>query len=739
MDSFDLISLVAKADKLDFDSAFDVLKSASELLVNDKDPENEVAISILENRDKFPSALDEMFADLIESYGLYPYLQRENLVVRSTSHSIRVAYHQAVSGGERLLHEEQKYIYNLLARDRANLIVSAPTSFGKSLIIEELVASGIYRNVVIIQPTLALLDETRRKLNKYSDRYKLVVRTSQEPSDVLGNIYLLTAERVNEYKHFVAIDLLVMDEFYKLSARRDDERSDALNNAFYFMLKSFSPQFYLLGPNIDGISAGFNEKYNSVFYKSDYKLVLNSGVNTYEKYTGQFGPRGAKKKVKERALFSLLDSFDSQQTIIYCSSPARVRSLARAYLEHLQSSNKLLLQDELSIISWIEINVDPEWVLIDLLKSRIGIHDGALQKHITNSMLDFFERGKLDVLFCTSTIIEGVNTSAKNVIFYDDVKGADKPVDYFDYSNIKGRAGRMMQHYSGVVYNFNPVPEKQETIVDIPFYEQSPISDEVLIQLEGSEVNDRESKQYQELLALSWGVRELVKANHMNVQGQLKLLDYLREVVYEKHELLNWSYYPSYDQLQFVIELACKYLALPGELVKPMSPARLTKLTYDYGRQKSIYVLIRNMRNYKLSQLDVSRLDEVSCRKKMKDILDDSVREGFQVLKHWFQYKIPKWLSVVSSIQEFVCREKGYKFGSYSYYASQIENDFIQSNLSILDEYGVPSTAAKKLEGVVPDDISEDKVLKYIRERRLHLRSDLLDYERDKIIDLLDL
>lgn len=736
MDSSGLISLIYSVDKLTFEDAFQILKVTADLLMNGEDPENEVAISILENRFKFPGVFDEMLADLIESYGLYPYLQRERLAPRSTSQSIRVAYHRAVSGSDRLLHEEQKHIYNLLVSKRSNLVVSAPTSFGKSLIIEELIASGLYKNVVIIQPTLALLDETRRKLSKYSDKFKLVVRTSQEPSENLGNIFLLTAERVNEYKHFAAIDLLVMDEFYKLSARREDERSDALNNAFYYMLAKFSPQFYLLGPNIDGISRGFNEKYGSLFYKTNYKLVLNSGVNVYEDYLGQFGSRGKKKDAKEKALFSLLDSFASQQTIVYCSSPARVRTLARSYLNHLKLSGEEKQQGGLSIIPWIELNVGPEWVLIDLLKSRIGIHDGALQKHITNSMLSFFEDGLLDVLFCTSTIIEGVNTSAKNVVFYDDVKG-DKPIDYFDYSNIKGRAGRMMQHYSGVVYNFNPVPEKQETIVDIPFYEQHPISDEVLIHLDGAEVKDKESKQYQDLMALHWDVRELIKSNHMSVQGQLNLIKFLRENITSSYDLLNWRFYPDYNQLSFVMGLACDFLAQPGEIKKPMSAARLTKLTYDYGRQKSIYSLIRSMQDYNLKKLDADSLSAEEYSRKRKNVLDDSVRDGFQILKHWFQYKVPKWLSVVSSIQDFVCRENGYKAGSYSYYASEIENDFIQSNLSILDEYGVPSTAAKKLEGLVPKDVSEDNVLNYIRERRLYLRSDLLDYERDKIIGLL--
>lgn len=88
------------------------------------------------------------------------------------------------------------------------MIISAPTSFGKSLLIEEIVANKKFRDIVIIQPTLALLDETRKKLSHYNDVYKIIVHTSQSPDQNKGNIYLFTAERVLEYQKFRNIDFL---------------------------------------------------------------------------------------------------------------------------------------------------------------------------------------------------------------------------------------------------------------------------------------------------------------------------------------------------------------------------------------------------------------------------------------------------------------------------------------------------------------------------------------------------
>jgi replicative superfamily II helicase len=147
-----------------------------------------------------------------------------------------------------------------LLEGKKNLILSAPTSFGKSLLIEELVASRHYKNIVIIQPTLALLDETRLKLTKYHKDYKIIVRTSQLPSLELGNLFLLTAERVMEYKYFPKIDFFVIDEFYKLSSKRRNDRSDVLNNAFNLLANRFRSKFYLLGPCVKGISPDFAQK-----------------------------------------------------------------------------------------------------------------------------------------------------------------------------------------------------------------------------------------------------------------------------------------------------------------------------------------------------------------------------------------------------------------------------------------------------------------------------------------------
>jgi len=277
-----IIREIQSLESMSTDKSFGYAQICSKYLRN---PETEhearkIIINILDNWSKIDESTREMWTDLIESAGFYPYLEKEKnkLVFKNTAGEIRKEFHKSDNLEDKYFHEEQK-IHNNILKSGKNLIVSAPTSFGKSVLIEEVVASKKYNNIVVIQPTLALLDETRKNLKRYKKDYKIIVRTSQESSNEKGNLFLLTAERVKEYQKLPKIDFFVIDEFYKLSAKRDDERSDVLNNAFNLLVNKRKSKFYLLGPNIEDISEGFAKEYNAEFVKTRYSLVDNKVID----------------------------------------------------------------------------------------------------------------------------------------------------------------------------------------------------------------------------------------------------------------------------------------------------------------------------------------------------------------------------------------------------------------------------------------------------------------------------
>lgn len=727
-----IIELIDKSRNISYEQSFLQAVECTKLLATGKEQDEakvrRIAIHILDAWEKISKETYPIWTDIIEAIGFYPYLESKKLKMeeKSLSDEIRTNSFKSDYLEKTYMHAHQKQLSNLLMQEK-NVIASAPTSFGKSLLIEEIVASKTYKNIVIIQPTLALLDETRMKLKKYNELYKIIVRTAQEPSEDKGNLFLLTAERVMEYENLPHIDLLIIDEFYKLSLKRIDERADVLNNAFLKIINSFGSKFYFLGPNIDGITEGFAQKYNAVFFKSQFSLVDCNIEDLSPKFDFAKSQRTLDKD-KLPILCDLLDKLENEQTLIYCSTPARARRFAKAYYEHLIKKGCKPIK-EVPLIEWIEQNISPNWSLAKELKYGVGIHDGSLQKHIGASIIKYFNESRLRCVFCTSTIIEGVNTSAKNVVLYDGKKGG-KEIDFFDYSNIKGRSGRMMEHYVGRVYNFVPIPEEQSIIIDIPFYEQDKevLTDEILVNISQKDVKEQVRDRYNHLYKIEPELLKIIKRNGTNINGQMNIYYALeRDILTKKYEYIAWPQIPNWDKMNYVLEIAENNTFNFESRHGIFSVSQLARYIDTYRRNKSIMQIVRDIYEWNIQKSQ--KIDNIQKEK----YWDEAIETAFHIYRHWFQFTVPKTFRVVDSLQRYVCEKHGRKAGSYSYFVQQLENDFLEENLSILTEYGIPNDTIRRIAKFIPKDLQEDDVIVYIKRNMNRISSGLLQYEKDRL------
>lgn len=718
------ISFVANATKINHEESFGLSQYCS-ILLSDREKENlgrDLIIRVRDAWSKIPESSKPIWNTLTEASGLYPYVEPHEL---STSALLRYEYHKSPFLEDVYLHHEQQQLSIELQNGRS-VVVSAPTSFGKSLLIEEVVASNLYRQIVIIQPTLALLDETRKKLLKYKDTYKVIVSTSQDSDSEKGNIFLFTGERVVEYEKFPAIEFFVIDEFYKLSLERDDDRAITLNQAFNKLLK-FTNKFYLLGPMIKSIPVTFKDKFDMTWFPTEFATVavdeksleITRGVKAKEK-----------KELKKQSLFKLIAETD-EQTLIYCSSPNKATALCLEYIKYLedeqQTNNVTDASDNKNMIDWISENVNSKWSLINALSQGSASHHGALPRHLGSSIVDAFNTGAIRWLFCTSTLIEGVNTSAKNVILYDKEKGKI-PIDFFDYKNIAGRSGRMKKHFIGNVYRFESKPEQTELFVDIPLFNQENAPLEILISLEESELESTAKKRLEDFKNLPEDLQDVIKRNSgISIESQQKIIAELENDLPTNRNLLNWNQFPTYDQLVYILELCWKYLLKPGENKADVRNARqLAVLTNKYSRLKSIQALINTTisQDYWIQQIpdDQTRIDKVSFF-------------VLNVTRHWFDYKLPKWMSVISELQEYVLRKNNFPFGNYSYFATSLEHGFLPSNLAALTEYDIPISAIKKLSSILDQDKTPEALIRIIDQLSDNefFKKGLLPYEITKI------
>ena len=79
------------------------------------------------------------------------------------------------------------------------------------------------------------------------------------------------------------------------------------------------------------------------------------------------------------------------------------------------------------------------WDFLDALQNQVGVHNGKLPKYFQREIIRLFNDGAMSTLFCTSTIVEGVNTNAKTVVVYNNPSGKTDEGKRFLLLNINGR------------------------------------------------------------------------------------------------------------------------------------------------------------------------------------------------------------------------------------------------------------------------------------------------------------
>ena len=385
------------------------------------------------------------------------------------------------------VHKYQKEILDKFNPDELNrYFLSASTSFGKTHIVFDIIRKMKYENVVLIFPTVALLSENLERLTAnenyqyFLDNYS--INTLSDVSELgAKNLFIYTPERflsfMEKRENDVAFDFAFIDEVYKMDNDyiideevRENERDVAYRLAVFESLRP-NVDALLAGPYIDFLKsneANYNDSFDRFLAEfqiqlldyNNYEIVNKSYSDIQsgrehpidEELTLSFDTSSANKT---KRLIQTVNSIISieQNTIIYCYSTAKVEYYAKKIIASgiLKDHDNTPYAD---FISHVTENFNSEWTLIEALKNGIGIHHGLIPKYLQKEIVSLFNKNQLKVLISTTTITEGVNTSAKNLVVLHSKKG-EKDLKKFDAKNIAGRAGRFMQHYSGRVISLD--------------------------------------------------------------------------------------------------------------------------------------------------------------------------------------------------------------------------------------------------------------------------------------------
>lgn len=346
-----------------------------------------------------------------------------------------------------------------------------------------------------------------------------------------------------------------------------------------------------------------------------------------------------------------------------------------------------------------------------------------MPRALAHHMVRLFNERKLPWLIVTSTLIEGVNTVARNVVIVDN-KIATRNLDSFTYGNIRGRSGRMFRHFVGKVIVFGEPPATNSKVVDIPAYSQGPNTPlSLLIQLPWNELTetsrDRLLPYFEQNLV---GIEAIRAAIGVDPQYVVDVAKMLHDDPTGWSHRLSWTGLPKREQLLAVCELV--YL---------LSGARGRKNGVSSGRQLATRLDLLRQHHGELGPLAKAQMSFSGMSP------DEAVEDVLDFLRQWTSHSFPRLLMALQSIAEDVLSRYGLSVGNYSYYASVVEAQFRPAMLMTLEEYGLPAPLTMRIISYLPEIHDSDKLDELLnRLRNLPYIPSLSSFEREMLDDAVN-
>lgn len=365
---------------------------------------------------------------------------------------------------------KQRELYHSISKNLNS--VSAPTSMGKSFLmkmfIEEKIKIGEKLTFVYLVPTKALISEVTNDLcDRLGDTlkaqdYRIVNHFDYMSGDdpFTNFIYVLTPERF-EYLLLNGfpkdIDYLFIDEAQNISEA--DSRSTIYYRVFDLLKgQNLHPKITFAAPLIDNpeiyealstLEKGSTLKVNLSPVCQIYFIVSKNGkVEVYDQIISDFITiDNLNFHTTSKPINDLLHKIHGQ-SLVYRNSINNAVNGANSWAE---SCNNYIGQENKDLSKYIHNQIHEGYYLSNLVLQKIGYHFGKIPDEIRNKIESSFCEGVIDTLFCTSTLMQGVNLPADNIII-DNKQNGRKIMSPIQFKNLTGRVGRLGSSMLGNVF-----------------------------------------------------------------------------------------------------------------------------------------------------------------------------------------------------------------------------------------------------------------------------------------------
>src|SRR5690554_2794601 len=386
--------------------------------------------------------------------------------------------------------------------------ISAPTSAGKSFIIvlkaiENIIKSG--ENVVYIVPTLSLISQVikdfHQKLKEFEiNNYEIL--TNYHKKTKTNKIYVLTPERAisaydEDEKPFGVVNTFIVDEIQNIERieNKDDERAKILFDSLVELSFSYNPNLIIFsGPRVSGLKdMGFDifEEENTIEIHTNSSPVasftysiLKKGKKYYFKQYSQINNNFSSIKIENsdfikiggqqyseahyNYLATIINSLgEDNKKIVFAPTSRSARNIAINLVALIK--HQIFEDDRInSLKNYISSTVHPRYDLINTINSKIAYHHGKVPLHIRNVLEYSIKEKMIDNIVCTTTLMQGVNLPAQNVIMRNGhlsmqkINGEMPELTNYEISNLRGRAGRLLKDIIGRTFVLDENAFKKE-------------------------------------------------------------------------------------------------------------------------------------------------------------------------------------------------------------------------------------------------------------------------------------
>ncbi|EGR3964659.1 DEAD/DEAH box helicase family protein [Vibrio cholerae] len=387
----------------------------------------------------------EPLLDVSSNFGLYPisnYITKNNLFTISASSEFSLSYQLRKFEYNSIIetYEQKKSRLELVKSDDEENCYIAPTSFGKSSLITEIIREKQLKKVAIIVPTKSLLIQTYKLVkNNFLSRNIIFHDEMYDGSDDF--IAIFTQERALRLlkDESISFDLLIIDEAHNLFnydsrsllltrlIRRNRNRNPKSVN--YYLSPLISDSNNLRVENEQEI---FERKIISNIKEADIYEYKESGeVRKYNRFLDVFFESG----YSENFLSYIIEN-SKDKNFLYLRFPKRVEELSillDSKLEFIGSPSLMELSDVISM------NVHEDFYCVDYIKKGLVYLHGKLPDLIKEYLeFKFSENKEVKYVVANSVILEGVNLPVDNMYIMNT-----NSLDAKSLTNLIGRVNRL--------------------------------------------------------------------------------------------------------------------------------------------------------------------------------------------------------------------------------------------------------------------------------------------------------